>query len=256
MFLFLSILFLIYNNLFDLSEITIFILKFSSALCTVCFFGISGLCLFGAPLFQVTGFPHMSRDLQVSIHIQNWGQADIESPVAGLTTTVWLGTDWLFPWVSQKSVSGGPSFGAVHFLWDSSTPWPKGKDLAATFMKGAESKGIRRASPFHMQTLSTQFSVPHLGLTPSAGPAVPRSRIPLVPKEAALPWWRQQAGEWGGNWEVVNCSYVCMLSLFSHVQLCGTPWTIAPSRPLCPWNSPDKNTGVGCHALLQGIFPT
>ena len=29
-----------------------------------------------------------------------------------------------------------------------------------------------------------------------------------------------------------------------------------PSRPLCPWDSPGKNTGVGCHALLQGIFPT
>ena len=25
---------------------------------------------------------------------------------------------------------------------------------------------------------------------------------------------------------------------------------------LCPWNSPGKNTGVGCHLLLQGIFPT
>ena len=25
---------------------------------------------------------------------------------------------------------------------------------------------------------------------------------------------------------------------------------------LCPWESPGKNTGVGCHALLQGIFPT
>ena len=23
---------------------------------------------------------------------------------------------------------------------------------------------------------------------------------------------------------------------------------------LCPWNSPGKNTGVGCHFLLQGIF--
>ena len=23
---------------------------------------------------------------------------------------------------------------------------------------------------------------------------------------------------------------------------------------LCPWDSPGKNTGVGCHALLQGIF--
>ena len=25
---------------------------------------------------------------------------------------------------------------------------------------------------------------------------------------------------------------------------------------VCPWNSPGKNTGVGCHSLLQGIFPT
>ena len=24
---------------------------------------------------------------------------------------------------------------------------------------------------------------------------------------------------------------------------------------LCPWNSPGKNTGMGCHSLLQGIFP-
>ena len=23
---------------------------------------------------------------------------------------------------------------------------------------------------------------------------------------------------------------------------------------LCPWDSPGKNTRVGCHALLQGIF--
>ena len=33
-----------------------------------------------------------------------------------------------------------------------------------------------------------------------------------------------------------------------------TPWT-APARLLCPWHSPGKNTGVGCHALLQGILP-
>jgi len=25
---------------------------------------------------------------------------------------------------------------------------------------------------------------------------------------------------------------------------------------LCPWDSPGKNTGVGCHFLLQGVFPT
>ena len=29
-----------------------------------------------------------------------------------------------------------------------------------------------------------------------------------------------------------------------------------PTRVLCPWNSPDQNTGVGCHFLLWGIFLT
>ena len=43
----------------------------------------------------------------------------------------------------------------------------------------------------------------------------------------------------------------------SVVSNSATPWTIGfYSRLLCPWNSPDKNTGVGCHALFQGIFPT
>ena len=28
------------------------------------------------------------------------------------------------------------------------------------------------------------------------------------------------------------------------------------SRLLCPWDFPGKNTGVGCHFLLLGIFPT
>ena len=34
-----------------------------------------------------------------------------------------------------------------------------------------------------------------------------------------------------------------------------TPWTVAHHAP-CPWDFPDKNTGVGCHFLLQGIFLT
>ena len=37
-----------------------------------------------------------------------------------------------------------------------------------------------------------------------------------------------------------------------HVWLFATPWTVAHQAPL----SLGKNTGVGCHALLQGIFPT
>ena len=29
-----------------------------------------------------------------------------------------------------------------------------------------------------------------------------------------------------------------------------------PSRSICPWDFPGKNTGVGCHFLYQGIFLT
>ena len=34
------------------------------------------------------------------------------------------------------------------------------------------------------------------------------------------------------------------------------PHGLYPARLLCPWGSPGKNTGVGCHFLLQGIFLT
>ena len=42
---------------------------------------------------------------------------------------------------------------------------------------------------------------------------------------------------------------MCAKLLQSYLNLCDI-------RLLCPWNSPGKNTGVGCHALLLGIFPT
>jgi len=34
------------------------------------------------------------------------------------------------------------------------------------------------------------------------------------------------------------------------------PHGLQPARLLCPWDSPVKNAGMGCHFLLQGIFPT
>ena len=33
-------------------------------------------------------------------------------------------------------------------------------------------------------------------------------------------------------------------------------YQLSPARLLCSWDSPGKNTGGDCHALLQGIFPT
>ena len=42
------------------------------------------------------------------------------------------------------------------------------------------------------------------------------------------------------------------------LQLCLTvsSYRLQPARLLCPWDSPGKNTAVGCHDFLQGIFPT
>ena len=44
-----------------------------------------------------------------------------------------------------------------------------------------------------------------------------------------------------------------MIMLCLVTQLCPT---LCDPRLLCPWDSPGKNARVGCHALLQGIFPT
>ena len=40
-------------------------------------------------------------------------------------------------------------------------------------------------------------------------------------------------------------------------ESCPTPVTheLYPTRFLCPWDFPGKKAGVGCHFLLQGIFP-
>ena len=43
-----------------------------------------------------------------------------------------------------------------------------------------------------------------------------------------------------------------MLIHFSCVQLCVTPQTAATRLPR-QWDSPGKNTGVGCHFLLQCV---
>ena len=45
------------------------------------------------------------------------------------------------------------------------------------------------------------------------------------------------------------------VKLLSHVQLLR-PHGLQLTRLLCPWNFPGKSTGVGCHFLLQGIFPS
>ena len=67
----------------------------------------------------------------------------------------------------------------------------------------------------------------------------------LITKEAARGGGRRDVGK------------VCVLGFVA--QLCLTlcdPTNCSPPGSSVHEDSPSKNTGVGCHALLQGIFPT
>ena len=56
----------------------------------------------------------------------------------------------------------------------------------------------------------------------------------------------------GARW----LSILSIVKSLSRVRLFVTPWAVACTRVLRPWDFLGKSTGVGCHFLLQGIFPT
>ena len=77
------------------------------------------------------------------------------------------------------------------------------------------------------------------------------------------PNWRprsvgySQQGSWRGSLGGTGSARrpVCLLSCFSHVWRCATLQTLAHQAPLST-GFPKQEYGVGCHVLLQGIFPT
>ena len=75
-------------------------------------------------------------------------------------------------------------------------------------------------------------------------------------------WLKGIRGVGGAKAEFSLCVCVCVCvcvrarPLSSSVMFdCLGPHGLQPSRCLCPW-IPGKNIGVGCHFLIQRIFPT
>ena len=54
------------------------------------------------------------------------------------------------------------------------------------------------------------------------------------------------------------CVCVCLSVCVGHWVVSDSLWPheLEPTRLLSPWKYPSKNTGRGCHFILQGIFPT
>ena len=61
-------------------------------------------------------------------------------------------------------------------------------------------------------------------------------KVLFVPSKSLFPW------KWKWSHSVLSDSF--------------QPHGWQPTRLCCPWDFPGKNTGMGCHFLLQGIFPT
>ena len=64
-------------------------------------------------------------------------------------------------------------------------------------------------------------------------------------------FWYYQIRNWATDKMMIHaCSVTSVVfdSLWPHGP--------GPAKLLCPGDSPGKNSGVGCHTLLQGIFPT
>ena len=62
--------------------------------------------------------------------------------------------------------------------------------------------------------------------------------------------WNFPSAAEAASWTITT---VVVWSL-SDLQLFVTPWTVA-HQAFCPWDLPGKNTDLGCHFLLQWIFP-
>ena len=56
------------------------------------------------------------------------------------------------------------------------------------------------------------------------------------------------------SWEEIQYLLVCVVCHCGHIWLFGTQWTV-PLQAVCSWNSPGKNTGVGCPGPVQRDLP-
>ena len=90
--------------------------------------------------------------------------------------------------------------------------------------------------------------------TPWPGPVLPAVKEKL---EVYARCQLNATYQWEIIMEIYIYTHMCMHAKSLH--LCPALWKphgLYPTRLLCPWDSPGKNSGVGCHALLQRTFLT
>ena len=92
-------------------------------------------------------------------------------------------------------------------------------------------------------------------------PCMEKKRILRVKNKSVKKWFlllnvMWQTG-WEGIWERMDTYEPCVSTKSLHLSpTLLRPYGPQTARLLCAWDSPGKNAGMGCHFLLQRIFPT
>ena len=141
---------------------------------------------------------------------------------------------WLSPWwwgeVTPSSLPWEPLHRAAH---GAAAGFPPSEQVRASEQACRQKppslyNPISEGTPYHLcHVLFIRSKV--LGPAPRQGKGLHRA------------WPQKTCWEWAQS--------------LIHLWLFATPWTVT-CQFLCPWDFQGKNTGVGCHLLLQGILLT
>ena len=143
---------------------------------------------------------------------------------------------WKIPWAEETGRLQSMGLQTVRCNWACSTKSRVHQNhaggLVTTEMTGPNPQSVS----FSRSKMGPEMSTSH-GFWGDANAAGPRTTA----VEPDLPSWN-------------TCGNLCAVDSVMSDSL--RPYGLQPTRLLCPWDSPDKNPGVDCHALLQGIFQT
>ena len=86
--------------------------------------------------------------------------------------------------------------------------------------------------------------------------AVTKTKNDLMVPLVDWTWWRKILLLKNVSIEISKTERESKSSSHSVMSNSLWPHALEPTGLLCQWNAPGKNTGVGCHSLLQGMFRT
>ena len=119
--------------------------------------------------------------------------------------------------------------------------------------------------PHHLVCMTFSLKVEPVRITPDIYDTLLEWKDPREWVQTMKQSVRSESGQ--PLWVLLSCSQIVWplgSNIWDQVRVLSCSvmsdsvrhYGLQPIRLLCPWDSPGKNPGVGCHCLLQGVFLT